>query len=217
MGLRARECLSHYHLICLTGLVTISLTLIILGGSLSAWCIPYGNAYECHSLLHSDRAFSCLFKLIPTGIILCLIFSILMFIILIIGQVCIEYSGIAKKEYQLVARLVNIIALSLAIILIVTVLLQWFHPSANSSKNILVAMIPPKDDAANLSKQKQEGIIFATIRPDDPSYLKAIGARRLSMISYDQTINHGPNLFFAALIILFFTLLVFALAHQISD
>ncbi|CAF0992773.1 unnamed protein product [Rotaria sp. Silwood1] len=215
MGLHPRECLTHYHLICLTGLVAISLTLIIVGGSLSAWCIRYGNAFECHSLFHSDRGFSCLFKLIPTGIIFCLIISLIMFIILIIGQVCIEYSGIAKKEYQLVARLVNILVLSIAIILIMIVLLQWFHPPEHSSKNIVIAMTPIQDETNNTSKTKQERIIFATISPDDPSYLKAIGARRRSMLIYHQNIHHGPNLFFAAFIILFIALLGFVIAHRI--
>ncbi|CAF3568940.1 unnamed protein product [Rotaria sp. Silwood1] len=215
MGLHPRECLTHYHLICLTGLVAISLTLIIVGGSLSAWCIRYGNAFECHSLFHSDRGFSCLFKLIPTGIIFCLIISLIMFIILIIGQVCIEYSGIAKKEYQLVARLVNILVLSIAIILIMIVLLQWFHPPEHSSKNIVIAMTPIQDETNNTSKTKQERIIFATISPDDPSYLKAIGARRRSVLIYHQNIHHGPNLFFAAFIILFIALLGFVIAHRI--
>jgi hypothetical protein len=214
MGLHPRECLTHYHLICLAGLVGISLALIIIGGSLPAWCIRYGNTYECHSLLYTDRAFSCLFKLIPTGIILCLILSLFMFIILIIGQVCVEYSGIAKKEYQLVARFINILALSLAIILIMIVLLQWFHPPSNLSKNILIAMIPPHDEINNVVKQ--EKIIFATISPDDPSYLKAIGARRQSMLTYHQNLHHGPNLFFAAFIILFFALLAFVIAHRMS-
>ncbi|CAF1273086.1 unnamed protein product [Rotaria sp. Silwood1] len=215
MGLHPRECLTHYHLICLTGLVAISLTLIIVGGSLSAWCIRYGNAFECHSLFHSDRGFSCLFKLIPTGIIFCLIISLIMFIILIIGQVCIGYSGIAKKEYQLVARLVNILVLSIAIILIMIVLLQWFHPPEHSSKNIVIAMTPIQDETNNTSKTKQERIIFATISPDDPSYLKAIGARRRSVLIYHQNIHHGPNLFFAAFIILFIALLGFVIAHRI--
>jgi hypothetical protein len=214
MGLRPRACLTHYHLICLASLVVIALVLIIVGGSLSAWCIRYGNTYECHSLLHSERAFSCLFKLIPVGIILCLIISLFMFIILIIGQVCIEYSGIGKKEYQIIARFVNILALSIAIILIMIVLLQWFHPPANASKTISIAMIPPHDE---INKLKSEQIIIATISPDDPSYLNAIGARRQSMLTYDQNIHHGPNLFFAAFIILFFALLAFVIAHQMSN
>ena len=215
MGLHPRECLTHYHLIGLTGLVAVSLVLIIVGGSLSAWCIRYGNAYECHSLLHSDRTFSCLFKLIPTGVIFCLIVSLFMFVILIIGQVYIEYSGIAKKEYQLVARFVNILALSLAIVLIMVVLLQWFHQPSHSSKNILIAMVPPQDETNN--ETKQERIIFATISPDNPSYLKAIGAHRRLMLTYDENINHGPNLFFAAFIILFFTLVAFLIAHRTSS
>lgn len=214
MGLHPRECLTHYHLICLAGLVSVSLVLIIVGGSLPAWCIRYGDKFECHSLLHSDRAFSCLFKLIPTGVILCLILSLFMFVILIIGQVHIEYSGIAKKEYQLVARFVNILVLSIAIILIMVVLLQWFHPPAHLSKNIVIAMVPPHDDTNK--PLKQDDIIFATISPDNPSYLNAIGVRRRSMLTYHQTFHHGPNLFFAAFIILFFALLAFVIAHRMS-
>jgi len=212
MGLHPRECLTHYHLIGLAGLVGISLVLIIVGGSLSAWCIRYGNTFECHSLFYSDRAFSCLFKLIPTGIILCLILSLFMFIILIIGQVYFEYSGISKKEYQLVARFVNILVLFIAIILIMIVLFQWFHPPSDLSKKIV--MIPTNDEINN--KLKQEKIIFATISPDDPSYLKAIGARRQSILNYHQNIHHGPNLFFAAFIILFIALLGFVIAHRMS-
>jgi hypothetical protein len=215
MSLRPRDCLTHYHLICLAGLVAISLVLIIVGGSLSAWCIRYGDTFECHSLLHCDRAFSCLFKLVPTGAILCLIVSLFMFVILIIGQAYIEYSGIAKKEYQLVARCVNILALSLAIVLIMVVLLQWFHPPAHTTKNILIAMIPPHDQTSNALKEDR--IIFATIPPDYPSYLKAIGARRRSMLTYHQNIHHGPNLFFAAFIILFIALLGFVIGHRMSN
>ncbi|CAF0725297.1 unnamed protein product [Rotaria sordida] len=215
MGLYPRDWVTHYHLICLTGFVAISLTLIIVGGSLSSWCIRYGTAFECHSLLHSDRVFSCLFKLIPTGIIFCLIISLFMFIILIIGQVCIEYTGIAKKEYQLVARLVNILTLSIAIILIMIVLLQWFHPPLNSSKNILIAMVSTQEETNDTSKPKQQRITFATISPDDPSYLNAMGAQRRSMLTYHKNFNHGPNLFFAAFIILFITLLGFVIGHRI--
>ena len=214
MGLRPRDCLTHYHLICLAGLVGISLVLIIIGGSLSAWCIRYGNTYECHSLFHSERAYSCLFKLIPTGIILCLIISLFMFVILIIGQVYIEYSGIAKKEYQLVARFINILTLSMAIILIMIVLLQWFHPPTHSTKNILIAMIPSHDEKNHTFKQ--DDIIFMTIPPDEPSYLNAIGVQRRSILHYHQIFHHGPNFFFAAFIILFFALLAFVIAHRLS-
>jgi hypothetical protein len=215
MGLHPRECLNHYHLICLASFVAISLVLIIVGGLLPAWCIRYGNTFECHSLLQSERAFSCLFKLIPTSIIFCLILSLFMFVILIIGQVYIEYSGIAKKEYQLVARFVNILALSIAIILIMVVLLQWFHPPAHLSNNILIAMIPAHDEKNNSSKQ--ERIRFETISADDPSYLKAIGVQRRSMLTYHQNIHHGPNLFFAAFIMLFIALLGFVMAHRMSN
>lgn len=214
MGLHPRECLTHYHLICLAGLVGVSLVLIIVGGSLPAWCIRYGDTYECHSLLHSERAFSCLFKLIPTGVILCLILSLFMFVILIIGQVHIEYSGIAKKEYQFVARFVNILVLSIAIILIMVVLLQWFHPPAHSSKSILMAMIPPSSGANK--PLKQDDILFVTISRDNPSYLNAIGVRRKSMLTYHKNFHHGPNLFFAAFILLFFALLAFVIAHRMS-
>jgi amino acid transporter len=138
-----------------------------------------------------------------------------MFVILIIGQVYIEYSGIAKKEYQLVARFINILALSIAIILIMVVLLQWFHPPAHLSNNIVIAMIPTHDEKNNSSKQ--ERIRFETISADDPSYLKAIGVQRRSMLTYHQNIHHGPNLFFAAFIMLFIALLGFVMAHRMSN
>ena len=104
MRLRPRECFNHFHLIILAGLVAVALTLIVVGGAISAWCIRYGNTFECHSLLHCERAFSCAFKLLPAGIIFCLLLSLFTFVLLILGQVKIEYSGLAKKEYQLVAR-----------------------------------------------------------------------------------------------------------------
>lgn len=208
MGLRPRECLTHYHLIFLAGLVAVSLLLIIIGGSLPAWCIRYGNTFECHSLLYCERGFSCLFKLIPTAAILFLILSLFMFVILIVGQAYLEYSGIAKKEYQIIARFVNILALSLAIILIMLVLLQWFHPPAHATKNISIALISPQD---------KPDIVYATISPDNPSYLKAIGAKRQSMLNYYENINHGPNLFFAAFIILFIALLGFVMGHRMSN
>ncbi|UJR37869.1 hypothetical protein I4U23_030559 [Adineta vaga] len=214
MSLRPRDCLTHYHLIGLASLVAVSLVLIIVGGSLSAWCIRYGNTYECHSLLHSDRAFSCLFKLIPTGVILCLIISLFMFVILIVGQVYFEYAGLAKKEYQLVARFVNILVLSIAMILIMVVLLQWFHPPAHSTKNILIGMI--STDNLKNDTVKQDRVVFVTISPDNPSYLNAIGSQRQSILTYHQHFHHGPNLFFAAFIILFLALLGFVLGHQMS-
>lgn len=215
MGLHPRTCLNHYHLICLAALVSISLALIIVGGSLPAWCIRYGNTFECHSLLHSDRGFSCLFKLLPAGIVLSLILSLFMFIVLIIGQVYVEYTGIAKKEYQIVARCVNIFALSLAIILIMTVLLQWSHPPANASKSISIALIPsPKADANGTVKEEPAKIV--SVEPDNPSYLNAIGVKRHSILDYHKTFHHGPNLFFASFIIVFIALLGFIMGHRVS-
>ncbi|CAF3313820.1 unnamed protein product [Rotaria socialis] len=216
MGLHPRDCLTHYHLIGLTGVVAVSLILVIVGGSLAAWCIRYGETFECHSLLHSERAYSCLFKLMPTGVIFSLIISLFMFIILIIGRVYAEYTGIAKKEYQLVARLVNIFALSLAIVLVMIVLLQWYHPSTNSSAKILIAMVPISEPANNSTKpKKEENIVFQLISSDHPLYLKAVAAKRRSITSYHENLNHGPNIFFAAAILLFITLLIFVLAHRV--
>lgn len=195
--------------------MSIALALIIVGGSLSAWCIRYGNAYECHSLLHSERGFSCLFKLIPVAIVLCLILSLFMFVVLIVGQVYVEYNGLAKKEYQLVARCVNIFALSLAIILIMTVLLQWSHPPAHATKSISVALIPsPKADVNGTIKEEPAKLV--AVAPDNPSYLKAIGVERYSILNYHKTFHHGPNLFFASFIIVFIALLGFIMGHRVS-
>lgn len=211
MGLRPRECLTHYHLIGLASLIAIALILILVGGSLSAWCIRYEDTFECHSLLHSERGFSCLFKLIPVGIILCLILSLFMFIILIIGQVHREYTGLAKKEYQLVARFVNILLLSICIILIMIVLLQWFHPPAQESKSLSIVLLRTGEKTGKESKHE------LNISPNNPAYLQAIGARRQSILNYHQMIHHGPNLFFAAFIIVFVALLAFVMAHRMSE
>lgn len=215
MGFRPRDCLTHYHLIALAGLVAIALILVLVGGLLPAWCIRYEDTFECHSLLHSERGFSCLFKLIPVGIIICLILSLFMFIILIIGQVHREYSGLAKKEYQLVARFVNILLLSIAIILIMVVLLQWFHPPANASKSLSIVMVPVHDRTDKAIKQEQ--MVLANVSPNNPEYLKAIGAHRQSILKYHQIIHHGPNLFFAAFVIVFIALLAFVIAHRMSN
>jgi hypothetical protein len=37
------------------------------------------------------------------------------------------------------------------------------------------------------------------------------------MLTYHQNIHHGPNLFFAAFIILFIALLAFVIAHRMSN
>lgn len=214
MGLRPRECFTQYHLIILTGLVATSLLLIVIGGSLSGWCIRYGTTFECYSLFYSERAYSCFFKLIPTGVVFSLILSIFMFIVLIIGHVYAEYTGIAKKEYQDIARFVNIFALSAAIVLIMIVLLQWYQPPANASKKIIIAMIRINKDTNSTSKSKEEEMNFIAISPDNPSYLEAIGANRRPMTNYHPNLNHGPNLFFAAFIIVFVTLLIFVLGHR---
>ena len=215
MGLRPRECLTHYHLIGLASLVAIALILILVGGSLPAWCIRYEDTYECHSLLHSERGFSCLFKLIPVGVILCLILSLFMFIVLIIGQVHRDYSGLAKKEYQFVARFVNILLLSISIILIMIVLLQWFHPPSNTSKSLAIVMISAHDRTDKVIKQEQ--MILANISSNNPKYLKAIGAQRQSILNYHQNIHHGPNLFFAVFVLVFIALLGFVMSHRMSD
>ena len=195
--------LNNIHLIILASLVIISLSLIIIGGILSAWCIKLGQRYECHSLFQSDENFSCLFKLIPTGIIFCLIISLFMFVILIFIQ--------TKKEYQLITRFVNIFVLSIAIVLIMIVLLQWFHPPSNSSKNILMATIIDKGE--NNTPQ----ILFAKISPKDPLYLPALEAQKRTIPTYRYNLNHGPNLFFASFVLLFLTLISFIIVHRINE
>jgi hypothetical protein len=195
--------LSTIHLIVLASLVAISLSLIIIGGSLSAWCIKVGNRYECYSLFHSNDNFSCLFKLIPSGIIFCLIISLLMFMILIIINV--------KKEYQLVTRFVNILVLSIAIVLIMIVLLQWFHPPSHSSKSILIATMSGKNG------NNSGDIVFSKITSKDPFYLQAYEAQKRAISTYHYNINHGPNLYFASFIILLFSLLVFVIVHRVNE
>jgi hypothetical protein len=196
--------LKYLHLIGLASLVGISLTLVIIGGSISAWCVKVGHRLECHSLFHSNENFSCHFKLIPTGIIICLSFSLLMFIILILIRH-------AKKEYQLVAKFVNILVLSLAIILIMIVLLQWFHPPLHGSKNIIIATVSDGNGS-------NRHVVFSRISSKDPLYLPALEARQRSMgTSYRYNVNHGPNLFFASFILLLFTLIIFVIVHQINE
>lgn len=192
--------LNNIHLISLASLTAISLILIIVGGSLSAWCIKVGNRFECHSLFYSNDNFSCLFKLLPAGIIFCLIISIFMFIILITIH--------PKKEYQLATRFVNILVLSIAIVLIMIILLQWFHPSSDASKTILIATISRK------SGTSEDHIDFARITSKDSLYLPALEARRQSMVTHRYNINHGPNLFFASFILLLIALIAFVILHR---
>jgi hypothetical protein len=197
--------LKYIHLIGLASLVVISLILVIIGGSISAWCVKVGHRFECHSLFHSNENFSCLFKLIPTGVIICLSLSFLMFIILILIHN-------AKKEYQFVARFINILVLSIAIILIMIVLLQWFHPPSYLSKNIIIATV---SDTNGNSSHRQ--VVFSKISSKDPLYLSALEARQRSIATYRYNLNHGPNLFFASFILLLFTLIVFIIVHRINE
>jgi hypothetical protein len=194
---------NNFHLIFLASLVAISLTLVIVGGSISAWCVKVGHRFECHSLFHSQENFSCLFKLLPTGVIFCLIISLLMFVILITIQ--------AKKEYQIATRFINILVLSIAIILIMIVLLQWFHPPSHASKNIVIAIVSGK--TANGSEQ----IVFSSISSKDPAYVQALEAQRRSIATHRYNLNHGPNLFFASFVLLLFTLIVFIIMHRVKD
>lgn len=216
MTIRPRDCLTHFHLIVLAGLVGVSLTLVIVGASLSAWCIRYRTSFECHSLFNSERTFSCLFKLVPAGIIFCLILSLVMFIILIIGKAHVEYSGVAKREYQLIARIVNIVALSTAIVLIMFVCLQWFHPPAHAFKPVIISMTPLKNEQ-NRAASKIERFRPVPISPEDPHYLEMIGAHREPILDYRQSNNHGPHLFFAAFVIIFLTLLAFIIGHRLGN
>lgn len=188
--------LNRVYLISLAVLVGISLILIVVGGSISAWCTKIGSNYECHSLFYSNENFSCLFKLIPAGVIICLSLSLIMFIVLLL-------ISNAKKEYQLVARFVNIFVLSLAIIFIMIVLLQWFHPSSHASKNILIARLLEKDE-----------IEFSKITSKDSLYLTALEVQQRSLAIHRVKLNHGPNLFSSAFAILLFTLIFFIILHR---
>ena len=195
--------LKYLHLIGLASLVGISLALVIIGGSISAWCTKVGQRFECHSLFHSNENFSCQFKLLPAGVIICLSFSLLMFVILILIRN-------AKKEYQLAGRFVNILALSFAIVLIMIVLLQWFHPPSQSSKSIIIATISEENNSTR-------HVVFSRISSKDPLYLPALEARQHSTAKHRHSVNHGPNLFFAALILLLFTLIAFVILHRINE
>lgn len=198
--------LRYLHLIALACSVVISIVLIIVGGSLSAWCVKVANRFECHSLFHSDENFSCLFKLLPTSVIICLTLSFIMFIILMIIRN-------TKKEYQLVARFVNILVLSMAIVFIMIILLQWFHPPSFDSKTLVIATV--SDPVGNSTEPE---IRFSKISSKDPLYLPALEARQSSKgTSYAYKINHGPNLFFAALILVLLTLLVFVITHRANE
>lgn len=197
--------LRYLHLLALACLVIISLVLIIIGGSLSAWCVKVANRFACHSLFYSNENFSCLFKLLPTSVIICLSISFVMFIILMIIRE-------AKKEYQLVARFVNILVLSLAIVFIMIILLQWFHPPSLTSKPLIIATI--SDPIGN---QTEPEINFSIITSKDPLYLPALEAQQRSIATYGYKINHGPNLFFAALILVLTTLLIFIIVHRVEE
>lgn len=192
----------NYPLIVLAALTAIALTLVVVGGSISAWCLKAGAQFECYSLLHSNESFSDLFKLIPTGVIFCLIVSLLMFLLLIVTR--------AKKEYQTVMRFVNILMLSLSIVLIMIVLLQWFHPPSSPTKNILIARIVGK------TENSTGEIVFGTITAKDPLYLAASEAQRQAFVTSRYNLNHGPNLFFASFVILLVALLAFVIVHRVE-
>ncbi|CAF4463499.1 unnamed protein product, partial [Rotaria magnacalcarata] len=73
------------------------------------------------------------------------------------------------------------------------VLLQWYHPSTNSSTKILIAMVPISEPTNNSTKpKKEENIVFQLISSDHPLYLKAVAAKRRPITSYHENLNHGP-------------------------
>ena len=209
MGLR--ECLSKFHLLILASLVVVSLVLICVGGSIEGWCTKERNGFHCHSLFYSKQKFSCLFKLLPTAIVFFLIISLAMFVLLMAIQFYTKCSGFTQKEYRLVARLVNVVALSVAVVLIMVVLLLWIHPLPHSCNSILVAKLLDKGNGT-----RAEDIEVVRITPDHPLYLSACEIRRQAKIVRRQSINHGPNLFFTAFIVLFLILLGFVSSHRIE-
>lgn len=204
-------CFARFHLILLASLVLISLTLIGVGGSISAWCVNQGNIWQCHSLFYSDQTFSCLFKVIPAAIIFCLILSLLMFVILISLQVYRKYSEVSQKEYRYVVRLVNVLALSVSIVLIMIVLLQWFHSPSHTSKDLIIAIV-----SKNNVTQKEQAE-FKSLAPSDPGYLEALATQRESTSTRRYQINHGPNLFVGAFFLLFIALLAFVTTHRLTN
>ena len=212
MALHPRRHITYHYLICLTSFVAISLVLIIVSGLLSTWCVQYRQHFSCYSLLQSNQ---CLIKLIITGVIICLVLSLFMFVILIVGQEYIHYSAIIKGEYQLVARYVNIFALLLAIILIIIVLLQWFHPSA-PSKNTSEVLIPFKKDPNRISKEEPKAR-SETVSEDNSSHSKIIFVRDQLNFTRHRNFNHISHLLLAAFIILIVTLLGFVIGHRVSN
>ena len=133
-----------------------------------------------------------------------------MFLILIGLQVYRKYSEVTQKEYRYVVRLVNVLALSVSIVLIMIVLLQWFHPPSHTSKNLIIAVV-----SKNNVTQKEE-VDFQAITPSDPGYLQALALQRQSLATRRYQINHGPNLFVAAFVLLFIALLAFVSTHRLT-
>jgi hypothetical protein len=202
-------CLMKYHLILLAAIVGISMVLIVIGGSLSAWCVREGDVWICHSLFHSDRTFSCLFKLLPATTLFCLSISLMMFIIQVTFHFCRPYSDLTRKEYRNVLRFINVFALSVSVVLIMIILLYWFHWPSSTSNPILMAIRSQKSD-------NSVSIDYRLIGPSDPEYLPAITAQRQAIGSPEPQWNHGPNLFVASFILLFIVLLAYVSAFRLD-
>lgn len=202
-----RDCLVRFHLMFLTIFVMISFTLIIIGGTLSAWCVHYGSIRHCYSLFYStEPAFSCQFKLLPAAILFCLSLSLLMFSILILFQICRKYGDVTHKEYKTLVRGVNILLLSVAIILIMIVFSLWFHSPSTPPKSFLLVRAMEKSDGSvgplefqrEFLNESNFHLLHQSVKPAEYS------------------LNHGPNLFFAAFVLLLFTLITFISTYRIS-
>jgi hypothetical protein len=208
-----RHCLIRFHLIGITCLVIISLLLIVIGGSLSAWCLHQDQLLQCYSLFYSDSTFSCLFKLLPVGVIFCLTVSLIMFAILLILQIYRQTFNVIHKEYQNLVRLVNIVVLSISIVLIMIILLQWFYAPMNTMTSILIARVA-SGNANDINQQKFE---FERLLSNDPIYSSVLLAQRQASAKHSYTINHGPNMFVAAFCLLLSVLLIFISMHRVID
>ena len=210
LTMNIRSCFVEFHLIFLAFLVVTSIVLIAVGGVISGWCFDEGSLHLCESLFYSNEFFSCLFKILPAGIIFCMTCSLIIFCILVGLQFYWRSHGFPNKEYLTAFRLLNILALSIALILIMTILLLWFLPPAASSKMVLIATPLSKDGTL------QEKFDFQLISANHPAYPKTVDSHRQSSAQGQYEMNHGPNLYAAAFIITFVTLIVFVVGHRIK-
>ena len=202
------QCLVRFHLILLASIVIVSLTLIIIGGTLSAWCVHEGPLRQCFSLFYStEPAFSCEFKLLPSTIIFCLSVSLIMFFVLILLQFCRKPGDVSHKEYKTVVRGVNIFLLSTSIVLIMIVFFLWFHSPSNPPKTFLLARAVENPDGSLGQLEFQRQIV------NESNFHLSYGSAKPAAYSF----NHGPNLFFASFVLLLIVLIAFISTKRLTN